>query len=53
MYYIMGQHSKKRYFKKVKYIGFYNPRLNVVYRYDTSKLSKELIKHIETDIIGY
>jgi len=53
MYYIMGQHSKKRYFKKVKYIGFYNPRLNVVYKYDTANLSLDLIKEIEKDVIGY
>ena len=53
MYYIMGQHSKKRYFKNIKYIGFYNPRLNVVYTYDVSKFSPQLIEVIEKEVIKY
>ena len=45
----MGNTQRRDILKKLKYIGFYNLRLNVVYRYDTLKLSEELIKHIETD----
>lgn len=52
IYYIMGQHTGRECFK-VKYIGFFNPRENIVYRYDTSLISAEVIKEVEESVIGY
>ena len=53
MYYIMGQHSKKEEFKKIKKIGIFNPRLNKVYLLEINKISKDVINQIENDIICY
>ncbi len=53
MYWIMGQHSKKPEFKGIKKLGIYNPRLNIVYLYDLKKISKEVIKDIEDNVICY
>ena len=53
IYYIMGLHSGEDYYKNIKKIGFYNPRLNKVYTYKVNKLSEETIKEIEKDVIGY
>lgn len=53
MYYIMGCHSIHDYFKDIKKIGFYNPRLNVVYVCDIESISSDVIKAIEDDVICY
>lgn len=53
IYWRMGMHSIHPEFSNIKYIGIYNPRLNCVYRYNLSKLSKELIEFIDKDVIGY
>ncbi|MDE5791900.1 MAG: hypothetical protein K2H66_00055, partial [Oscillospiraceae bacterium] len=43
MYWIMGMHSINPEFKKIKKIGFFNPRLNIILTYDLSKLSNSII----------
>lgn len=53
MYWIMGQHSGQNCFAKITRLGIFNPRLNKVYLYDISNLSKEIIETIEKDIICY
>ena len=53
MYWIMGQHSKQKIFKSIKKIGFYNPRLNIVYELKTSDIPKDVISIIEKDVICY
>lgn len=53
VYYLMGIHSKHPEFKNIKYIGIFNPRLNVVYKYDLSNLSPSIIENIEQMVIGY
>ena len=53
MYWIMGKHSLQPKFKGITKIGIYNPRLNVVFTYDMSKVKEETIKEIEKDIICY
>ena len=53
MYYIMGKHSKKEEYKDINKIGIFNPRLNIVYTYDMNKISKEIIKDIEDNVICY
>lgn len=53
MYYIMGMHSKHDCFKKIKYIGIFNPRLNKVYRFELAKLEPSVIEAIEKDVICY
>ena len=53
MYWIMGKHSKKKEFKDITKIGIFNPRLNTVYLYDLNKLSVDIIKDIEDNVICY
>lgn len=53
LYYILGLHSIHEEYKNIKYLGIYNPRLNVVYRYKIENISKEVIEDIEKNIIGY
>lgn len=53
MYWIMGKHSKKKEFTNITKLGFFNPRLNTVYLYDTNNISSEVIKEIEDNVICY
>lgn len=52
-YYVLGLHSKyKDYYESLKCIGLYNPRLNTLYRIETSKITEKQIKTVEK-MIGY
>lgn len=53
MYWLMGQHSGNPIFKDISKVGIFNPRQNIVYTYEMSKVSEDIIKTVETDIIGY
>lgn len=53
MYWRMGLHSIHSEYRNVKYLGVYNPRMNVVYRLDVSKISADVISTVETEVIGY
>ena len=53
MYWRMGLHSIHLEYKNVKYLGVYNPRMNVVYRINVNKISHDIIKEVETKVIGY
>lgn len=53
MYWRMGLHSVHPEYRNVKYLGVYNPRMNVVYRLDTSNIPADVISAVETEVIGY
>lgn len=53
IYYLMGKHSIHEEFDLITKIGVFNPRLNIVYLLDISKISEASIFEIETEIIGY
>lgn len=53
MYWIMGHHSGKQKFENIDKVGMFNPRLNEVYLLDMNKVSKEIIKEIEDNVICY
>lgn len=57
MYWRMGlQAVDSMYYKNyrtVRYLGIYNPRLNLVYRLGVDKISVDVINIIDHDIIGY
>lgn len=53
MYYVMGLHSVHSYFKDLKHLGFFNPRLNTVYICNISAIAKETIEEIENNVICY
>lgn len=53
MYWRMGLHSVHKEFETIKFLGIYNPRLNIVYRINTNEILAEIIEEIEKDVIGY
>lgn len=54
MYWRMGLHSiYHEYYESVKNLGIYNPRMNVVYLLDVSKIPLGVIEKIEKEVIGY
>lgn len=54
MYWRLGLHSTNpEPYRKLRFLGIYNPRLNKVYRYDLLKISDNTIEDIDFDVIGY
>ncbi|MBR1658135.1 MAG: hypothetical protein IJ697_06690 [Synergistaceae bacterium] len=53
MYWIMGQHSGQEVFKGITKIGLYNPRQNVAYILNVSKIPAEVIREVEEKVICY
>lgn len=53
MYWIMGKHSCKDEFKGINKLGFFNPRLNIVYLLDMDSVPAEVIKEVENEVICY
>ena len=53
MYWRMGLHSIHPEFKEIKYLGIYNPRMNTVSRISVTDISSDIIREVETDVIGY
>lgn len=53
MYWRMGLHSRHSEFKNIKYLGIYNPRMNVVYQLNVNDIPDEVISEIEKEVIGY
>lgn len=53
MYWRMGLHSIHPEFEDIKYLGIYNPRLNIMSRIAVTDIPEEVIKEVETEIIGY
>lgn len=53
IYYVMGKHSGNNIFRSINKIGFFNPRLNRVYKLDIQKIPESTIQKISRDVIGY
>lgn len=53
MYWIMGNHSGQEVYKSITKVGIYNPRENVVYQLDVTKVPADVIQAIEQDVICY
>lgn len=53
MYWRMGIHSIHPEFKNISFLGIYNPRLNSVSRISVDDISDDVIKEVETNVIGY
>lgn len=52
-YWRMGLRSVHPEFRNVRYLGVYNPRLNVASRIEVSQIPDEVIDAVEKDVIGY
>ncbi len=54
MYYLMGLHSiHSLEFQKVKWLALFNPRKNVVYYINVSKVPEAVINEVSREVIGY
>lgn len=53
IYYLLGIHSYECDFTNIDKIGIFNPRKNIIYRYEIKNIPSEIIKEIENDVIGY
>lgn len=53
MYYILGLHSIYPEFKFITNLGFFNPRLNLVYICKVSEIPKKVYREVSLKIIGY
>lgn len=54
IYYIMGLHSIHREtYENIKKLGFFNPRLNIVYLCPIESIDGNIIGDVERDVIGY
>lgn len=53
VYYLMAHHSIHEEYKQLSKIGIFNPRLNIAYYLEMSKIDEKTIMEIENKIIGY
>lgn len=53
VYYLLGIHSDKEKYSKMKNLAIYNPRLNKVFIINIDEISDETIKLVEDDVIVY
>ena len=53
MYWRMGLHSIHPEFKEIQYLGIYNPRMNTVSRIAVANIPADIIREVETVVIGY
>ena len=53
IYYLMGRRSIHPEFQIIENLGIFNPRQNTIYQLPISDISDEVIKEVETVVIGY
>lgn len=54
IYYLLGLESiHKEEFEKIKTIGIYNPRINIVYAIDVSKIDEKTRQKVYENVMGY
>lgn len=53
IYYLMGRRSIHPEFQTIENLGIFNPRQNTIYQLPISDISDEVIKEVETVVIGY
>ena len=53
IYYLMGRRSIHPEFQTIEKLGIFNPRQNTIYQLPISDISDEVIKELETVVIGY
>ena len=52
-YYLMGRRSIHPEFQTIEKLGIFNPRQNTINQLPLSEISDEVIKEVETNVIGY
>lgn len=52
VYWRMGLYTHPAEFESIKYIGIFNPRKNIVYRYSVDDIPLDVIDKVEKNVIG-
>ena len=53
IYYLMGRRSIHPEFQTIEKLGIFNPRQNTIYQLPIFKISYQVIKEVEVNVIGY
>lgn len=53
IYYLMGRRSIHPEFQTIEHLGIFNLRQNTIYQLPISEISDQVIKEVETVVIGY
>ena len=53
VYFLLSKHSWFPWFSPIINIGIFNPRLNIAYTLNMLTVPEDVIREIETDVIGY
>lgn len=53
MYYIMGKHSGNEIYDNINKVGIMNSRFNWIWTCDIEQIPVEILREIETQVIGY
>ena len=53
IYFLLSKHSMFPWFSPIINIGIFNPRLNVAYTLNMLTVPEDVIREIETEVIGY
>lgn len=53
IYWRLGLHSIHPEYQQIEKLGFFNPRLGTVYTLPVDRIPEEVIKEVETEVIGY
>ena len=53
IYYLMGRRSIHPEFQNIEKLGIFNPRQNTIYQLPIFKISYQVIKEVEVNVIGY
>lgn len=53
VYYLLGIHSDKEKYSKIKNLAIYNPRLNKVFMININDISEETIERVEDEVMDY
>lgn len=53
IYYLLGIHSNKEKYEKIKKLAIYNPRMNKIFSIDLKNISRETIENVSDEVIGF
>lgn len=53
IYFLLSKHSMFPWFSPIINIGIFNPRLNIAYTLNMLTVPEDVIREIETEVIGY
>ena len=52
-YWLLGLHSTHAVYRRVRRLGFYNPRLDVVWLLPVSDIPEDVVRKVCVQVLGY